>query len=408
MVEMVTYSLIFLSLYVQIFLLLGLFEGAGWRRRPGDAFVSDQELPSATIVVPCWNEEKTVGGTIESLLALDYPTEKLRIVVVDDGSTDNTLATAQHYEHDPRVTIISKENGGKFTALNHVLAHSSTDLFGALDADSFVAPDALKNAASYFQDSNIHAVTPAMNVAPARNLLSLVQRAEYALGMAIKFAYSKYNALWVTPGPFSIFRTASLKDMGGWQHAHGTEDCDIALRMQTKHLRIINGADIHVFTTVPSTVYRLYKQRVRWTYGFLMNAWDHRRIFFNRAHGALGMIILPSMVVLIGSALYAYTLLLWHAGSTIGTWAIRLYDTGFVLPKFALDWFFINTSPVALLAVMMLGCTLTFMFIGKRILGHDIRSVDALIYFTVYGLLAPLWLTAAVARVVVGKQAPWR
>lgn len=408
MVEHITYGLIFISLYVQIFFLLAVFEHSSRRKPKATPVIADADLPSATIVVPCWNEEKTVGGTIESLLKLDYPVDKLKIVVVDDGSTDNTYEIAAQYASDPRVSIIRKKNGGKFTAMNLALANTDTDLFGALDADSFVAPDALRNAVKYFTDG-VHAVTPAMGVANGKkNLLTLMQRAEYALGMAVKYAYSTQNALFVTPGPFSLFRTKTARELGGWIHAHGTEDCEIALRMQSRKLRIVNGPDVFVYTTVPRNVYRLYKQRVRWTYGFLMNALSYRQLFFNRSHGPLGMLVLPTMVFMTAGALYAYALILWHAGSGIGKWLIRIYDTGIHQPKLVIDWFFIDTSPIAVLAVVLFTITLTFMVMGKRILKQKLHSPDAIFYFLIYGFIAPVWLGAALIRAIAGKQAPWR
>jgi cellulose synthase/poly-beta-1,6-N-acetylglucosamine synthase-like glycosyltransferase len=91
----VTYTLLFISLYFEIFLLVAFLE-RHFGRRVAQTTVP-VSYPSVAIAVPCFNEEKTIRGTLSSLLALDYPKDKLEIIVVDDGSSDSTLAIAQNF-----------------------------------------------------------------------------------------------------------------------------------------------------------------------------------------------------------------------------------------------------------------------------------------------------------------------
>src|SRR5690606_29517537 len=99
--EYILYAFLFIALYFQIFLLISFFD----KKNPTTPHVDDSEIDylSTTIIVPCYNEEKTVEKTVESLLDLDYPPEKLTIMVVDDGSTDNTWEIVQKYVDEPRV-----------------------------------------------------------------------------------------------------------------------------------------------------------------------------------------------------------------------------------------------------------------------------------------------------------------
>src|SRR5262249_14757034 len=139
-----TYALLFVSLYFEVFLLVSFLERGLVRRvlrAPGTT------QPRVAIVVPCFNEERGIAETLTSLLKLEYPKDKLEIIVVDDGSHDNTLALAREYAHDPRVRIFSKENGGKHTAMNYALALTSAELIGCLDADSVVDAQALTHIA---------------------------------------------------------------------------------------------------------------------------------------------------------------------------------------------------------------------------------------------------------------------
>lgn len=127
-------------------------------------------------MVPCFNEERTVEATVNSLLSLDYPKEKLSLVLIDDGSTDSTWATLKKFEHHPQIQIFSKENGGKHSALNFALEKIDADLVGCLDADSFVDADALKKIIPYFDDSEVMAVTPSIKVHDQKVFCSMCRR----------------------------------------------------------------------------------------------------------------------------------------------------------------------------------------------------------------------------------------
>lgn len=138
------YIFIFTALYAQVFLLLVLFDE--WET----IFSSTKEkvlsyFPDVVIAVPCWNEAKTVEKTILSLLNTDYPKDKLKIWAVDDGSKDNTFAILENCKKDfdkfDQLIVRKKENGGKHTVLNYVLENSKSEIFGCLDADSYVFPD---------------------------------------------------------------------------------------------------------------------------------------------------------------------------------------------------------------------------------------------------------------------------
>src|SRR4051812_9922267 len=113
--EVLTYPFIFIAIFFEVFLLVTFLSGPARERRSRPLAT---HTPKVSVVVPCWNEENTISGTVESLLALDYPADKLQIVLVDDGSTDNTPALMDSYARYPQVTVIHKENGGKHTAMN--------------------------------------------------------------------------------------------------------------------------------------------------------------------------------------------------------------------------------------------------------------------------------------------------
>src|SRR5690606_32803175 len=151
-----------------------------------------------------------------------------------------------------------------------------TELVGVLDADSWVSSDALKNYMEFFADSEVMATIPSMVIADPDSLLRKAQKAEYDVGIFARKAFDQLNAIYITPGPFSVFRKYVFDTLGPYQEAHHTEDAEIALRMQKHGYKIAYSENSVVYTVGPKKLKSLLKQRVRWTYGFIRNMFDYR------------------------------------------------------------------------------------------------------------------------------------
>ncbi|MEK9171957.1 MAG: glycosyltransferase family 2 protein, partial [Patescibacteria group bacterium] len=184
---LILYISLFISLFFEVFLLITYLEVRE------ELSLEDKHIgknikwfPTVTIIVPCFNEEPTVYKTIQSLLNLDYPKDKLSIIAVDDGSTDGTYCKLAKFKNYSQISILSKENGGKHTALNFALEKVQSDLVGCLDADSFVNSDALKKIVPFFDDASIMAVTPSIKVFEPKSVLQYVQKIEYSWGIFLR------------------------------------------------------------------------------------------------------------------------------------------------------------------------------------------------------------------------------
>ncbi|MDQ3245034.1 MAG: glycosyltransferase family 2 protein, partial [bacterium] len=166
-------------MYAQVFFLITFLENKNKIIfRKGEAPL--KEFPNVTIAVPAWNESKSIEGTVLSLLNLNYPKDKLKIILIDDGSTDNTFEIMQKFQNEKNIEIYTKKNGGKHTALNFALEKSTTPFFGCLDADAFADKDALNRIMSYFEkDLSTMAVAPSVIVNNPQNLIQKAQTAEY-------------------------------------------------------------------------------------------------------------------------------------------------------------------------------------------------------------------------------------
>ncbi len=382
-------------------MLITFFEHMGKTKREKSSF-----FPSVAVIVPCWNEETTVSGTIKSLLELDYPKDKLQIIAVDDGSTDNTLNILNTFKS--QVTVISKENGGKHSAMNEALLHTDAEFVGCLDADSYVEKSALTELIRHFEDEDVAAVTPSIKIHNANSLLQIVQKAEYGLAIFVRKAFSLMGALFITPGPFSFFRRSVIEEIGPWRHAHGVEDLEMCLRLQMNHKRVENEPDAIVHTTAPRNLHQLYTQRVRWTYGFLKNVSIYRKMFFNPKYGTLGMFILPISFLSIFSALTLFSVVIWNTAIMVVREFVRFQSIGIQAPSANFDLYFIPTSSVLIITIILISLTFVLMGIGKKMAKDSIVSLDMPVYLLIYGFITPLWLGASLFKVIVGKSAKWR
>ena len=405
-------TLLFFTMYFEVFLLVTYFEERrsftmkdAPRRMPG-------KYPTVTIIVPAWNEGVTLLGTVNSLLALDYPKDRLTLFIVDDGSTDDTLEVAQTFKDNPQVRIFSKENGGKYTALNLGIEVSKSELIGCLDADSFVDQRALMEIIPFFDNSKVMAVTPSVQIHRPDNMIRRMQAAEYMIGEFTRKVFSRIDGLYVTPGPFSIYRRSIFKQIGGFVHAYNTEDMEMALRMQSNRMKIENAHNAIVFTVSPKTPHALYKQRVRWVSGFLKNAFfNYRHMFFNRKYGNLGMLTMPFafisiFVALTFTALYAKSLL--HiAYVKYLEYSAMGFDLSF--GRLTFDWFSLNLEFRRLLIYFMFFATIFFLLIGARMLTRKWNMSRNMLYFiALYGFIAPFWLARSLYNFITHREAKWR
>lgn len=404
------YILSFLSVYVQVFLLVTFFEYRKHITIRSEAITLDT-YPTVTIIVPCYNEEDAIMLTVDSLLELEYPKDKLAIIVVDDGSKDRTWEIVQKYVSNPQVTLLRKENGGKHTALNLGIKHATSEFIGCLDSDSSVHPEALKRIMTFFLNPEVMAVAPSIIVRDPKNIIQYAQRAEYDMAHYNKKMLAFMKGIHVTPGPFSIFRKSVFDAIGPYRKAHHTEDQEIALRMHKHGLRIEHCPDAYVYTGSPDTVKKLYKQRVRWIYGFIKNAADYKELFFDPQYGNIGFFTLPSGFVSIVGTLFLMVFLFYQAYTFIARKVIQAQVVGFHSlfgSTFSFDPFFIDTRAFLFVSILLYILVIASLLMGRRMIhGRKVLSWDIFLFLIVFTLLAPFWLLKAVWNAFRSKEVSW-
>jgi cellulose synthase/poly-beta-1,6-N-acetylglucosamine synthase-like glycosyltransferase len=369
--------------------------------------------PEVTIIVPCWNEEATLDATVASLQALDYPPEKLTFFLVDDGSTDSTWEKMQKYTTSSQIKIFHKENGGKHTAMNMGIEMATSEYVGCLDADSFVDSIALKRIISYFNsDKKVMAVVPSIVVYTPKTLIQKIQKVEYNWGVYMKKMLALMNGIHVTPGPFSIYRREIFAKIGLFRRAHNTEDMEIAYRMQKNYMKIEHCNDAFVYTVTPDTVKKLYKQRLRWIYGFIKNTIDYRKMVFSRKYGVISWFTLPSGVISIVGAVAMFSLLAYNFGHFFFNKVLQVQAAGLstdLMPSVKFDWFFVNTAAFNIVTIVLYILLLIGLVLGARLAeGKPRLSINVIPFMLIYSVIAPFWILKAVWNAVTLRKTSWR
>ncbi|MBI4451938.1 glycosyltransferase family 2 protein [Candidatus Woesearchaeota archaeon] len=293
--KVLLWSAYLLSLYFAIFWFLVLLDK---EKKPKTRKLKN--YPDVSIVVPAYNEEKNLAPTLNSLVNLDYPKNKLEIIVVNDGSTDNTKSVVRNFiskNKSSDIKLIDKQNEGKGAALNDGLRITKGEFFICLDADSVVARDSLKKILPHFTNDEIAVVLPLLKVSKPKNIWEKMQWLEYIVNMFYKKMMSSLNCVHVSPGPFSVYRKKILDRIGGFDEHNLTEDLEVTLRLQSNNYRIVQLLDAEVFTAAPKTFKELYKQRNRWFKGAVLNALKYRHMMFNKKYGDFGIIQMPTIII---------------------------------------------------------------------------------------------------------------
>lgn len=274
------------------------------RRRSPRPGWSSARLPTVTVVVPAYNEARVIGRTIDSLLAQEYP--GLEILVIDDGSTDGTADAARaagqrerdgHGERG-RVRVVRQNNGGKAVALNHGFELASGTVVVVVDADTMLAPDAIRRLVAPMADADVVAVAGNAKVGNRVNLVTRWQALEYITSQNLdRRAFALLNAITVVPGAIGAWRRDAVRAVGGVSSATLAEDQDLTITLLRAGHRVAYADDAIAYTEAPETLRALERQRFRWSYGTLQCVWKHRAAFGRRAAGGVGLVGLPNIAL---------------------------------------------------------------------------------------------------------------
>jgi cellulose synthase/poly-beta-1,6-N-acetylglucosamine synthase-like glycosyltransferase len=255
--------------------------------------------PAVAVLIPAYNEEKVIERTVRAVLDSDYP--GLHVIVIDDGSTDNTLEVARQAfaeeEASGRVLILTKPNSGKAEALNFGLEHlSDEEIFVGIDADTVIARNAISRLVPHFLNPKVAAVAGNAKVGNRVNLWTRWQALEYITSQNFeRRALNVLGAVSVVPGAIGAWRTSAVRKAGGYHTDTVAEDADLTMALLRLGYRVQYEDLALAYTEAPVSANGLMRQRFRWSFGILQSVWKHRAVFARK--GALGWVALPNIVI---------------------------------------------------------------------------------------------------------------
>ncbi len=336
----------FSALQIVLFTLL-IFSFFDMRRRLAQNFYADYEAVAKShftfpisVLVPAFNESANVVDSVRSVLSLDYPEHE--VIVINDGSTDDTLAKLKRefrlerrdvvfrkslpaegaikgiYRSTtaPNLFVIDKEHAGKSEALNAGLNLSRYPLFCTIDADSLFQENALLRVVRPFLEDPDRVIAVGGQVRVANgcliergrvveprlpsSILAAFQVVEYLRAfVASRLGLSAMNNLLILSGVFSLLRKDVVIEAGGYRSGVVTEDMELVIRLH-RHMReqrrpyaVVFLPDPICWTEVPEKIGSLARQRGRWHRGLIHSLWLHRSLVWGKHSGSLRWIGMP-------------------------------------------------------------------------------------------------------------------
>jgi peptidoglycan-N-acetylglucosamine deacetylase len=255
--------------------------------------------PRVAVLIPAYNEEKVIERTIQGALDSDYP--DLLVIVIDDGSKDKTLNVARNAFRSEaaagRVLILTKPNSGKAEALNFGLEHiGDAEIFVGIDADTIIAPDAIRRLVPHFLNPKVGAVAGNAKVGNRVNLWTRWQALEYITSQNFeRRALNTLGAVSVVPGAIGAWRVDAVREAGGFHTDTVAEDADLTMALLRNGYRVEYEDLALAFTEAPTNARSLMRQRFRWSFGILQAVFKHRCVFARK--GVLGWIALPNILI---------------------------------------------------------------------------------------------------------------
>ena len=390
------YAIAFLALYVTVFFLFVFLS-----RRGEMAKVPKMRKgwePRISVVVPAYNEEKNIGRCIESVLGADYPKSKLEIIVVDDGSTDNTYKIAKGYagKHGNVRVFRQKNSGNAAEPKNKGVSKAKGEIIATLDADAYIQKDTIRKMLPHFESDDVAAVTAAVKVAGPRSFIEKLQEVEYLYTIFSRRVLVFIEAVQVTPGPFSMFRKWVFEKIGGFDPKNILEDQEFAMRMQQYNYKIRSSIDANVYTEVPRGFFGLLKQRTRWHRGGLKNAVKYTNLIGPK-YGDLGMMVMPLGLIAVVAI--------------FGVIFINIYYHAFrpVYPALlGAEVFWMGIGPIHFIGLVIFLLTMVWVYYGIKVMRETkVGPVMVLAYLFSYAYLITLFWISAILKEVRGERLTW-
>ncbi len=326
--------------------------------------------PFVSIIVPVYNEAKVLHSSVASLLELEY--DNYEIIIVNDGSTDDTAAVGETVvgyhrgQHaNIKVSLINKPNGGKWSALNTGILYAESEYVLCMDGDSQLDRGTLKAAMRHFVEPSVGAVAGNVKVLNRNKVLTTLQALEYVEGLNMaRSAQSLLGMINIIPGPIGVFRKEAIRTAGWYSGETFAEDADLTLNVRIAGWEVRYEPKAISYTEAPETLNQLLKQRYRWTRGILQSIRKHWEYVLNPTINFSNTMVLWSLFYeaiiwptmnIFANLFFIIVALVYGMSTTIALWwaAIALLDVMTALFCVAVEREEFKLVPYALLYRMV-------------------------------------------------------
>jgi biofilm PGA synthesis N-glycosyltransferase PgaC len=364
---------------------------------------------SISVIIPAYNEGKNIVETVEAVMKTTYD-KIIEIILVNDGSKDDTLKYMKELKKVFKIIkIIDKENSGKADSINQALKIARGELIAVIDSDSFPRADAFSKTVGFFEDDLVGVATIPILSRRNKTFLDKIHTVYQILVASNRKFLEKIDAIFVTPGPFALYRKTALEDIGGFDTKNITEDIEATWHLATKGWKRKMCLMSNVTTILPNKLKGFFKQRVRWTIGGFQTCIKYRKELFRG--NAVGYFILPffGFGILLGIfTLFLGTYLLSKKAISayIFLQASYLTNTNF----FSATNINIFPSVILLVSIIMLLMSAIFSVVTIRLLEkkivHRKNFLFLLCYVLFFTLISPVVFITAIFK-FVRKDIKW-
>src|SRR3989344_4485762 len=392
---------IFVSLY-SIFLVLLIY------LRNRDKLYLEKEADNfydISVVIPAYNKESCILDTINAVKNIDYPKDRIEIIVVDDGSRDKTAEIARKIEG---IRFFEKGyNSGKDDTVNFGVKNAKGEIIAVIDDDSYTEKDSFKKMIGYFDEPGVGAVTASCFVKNTGKLIEKLQAIEYLLIAFGRKILDFVDSVYVTPGSLSMYRKKLLVEVGGFDKNNITEDIEIAWKILKNKYKNRMCLSAKVYTDVPDTLKKWWRQRLRWNIGGFQTVHKYRDSFFKKSLNMFGLFVLPRFFISHVLSITGFFIFVYVFGREIfqkaSYWILSIQNgnTLFEVPSL-----FLIPSVFTFFILLLFAFTIVFTYIGFKTMNKINIGFKAgfaiLFYLLFYLTLYPLVLLHSLYLLAIG------
>jgi len=366
--------------------------------------------PHMTVIMPVHNKEPEIENAIRCVLSSMYPKDKLRLIVVNDCSTDRSLEVIKQLKKKLKFDLIDNpKNIGKSRSINNAMKQVTSEFMAVVDGDSFIDKKALAYMATMIREKDVGAVTASITALHAKTFLQRLQDIEYSIIIWVRKLLQAVESIYVTPGPLAVYRTKLIRKIGGFDPHNITEDIEIAWRIMYHGYKIRLSLQSKVKVITPTKFYPWWRQRLRWSMGGMQTLLKYKHTLFRSRYGMLGKFVSPFVVLSIFTSLSGFVVFVYSMYLLLLRYSYYFISSPMFVQNFK-DAFLLP-SVFTYFGLIIFIMSITYIYLGLDTMDNKrhfnfrkMGFIDLIVYLTLYITIFPIILLVAMYRIITGDM----